>query len=149
MSGCPLLVPLFAQATRRDFELAIRSPQFILATGLLILVILAGALALYLVDRWRKRQLSDAETMRESAESLTSFRAMFERGELTREEYERVREKMAAKIKREVVAGQPSIGSAGRTLPAGDAEGKGPGEGANFAPDDSSASTRPPTSPET
>src|SRR4051812_13360975 len=76
---------------------AFLSTEFLLTVALLITVLLTGAVVLFFVDRWRKRQLADHEG--ETVESLTSFRAMYERGELTESEYLAVRDKMARKVK--------------------------------------------------
>lgn len=121
-----------AQAPARPAGSLARDPQLLIATGLLVLVLLAGAVAIYLVDRWRKRQIADDS--HESAESLTSFRAMFERGELSKEEYERVRAKMAARIRQEVVAGQPSVGRLSTGPAGGPPTPDDPGDGGTFAP---------------
>jgi hypothetical protein len=81
------------------------STEFMLTVGLLMTALLAGAVVLFFLDRWRKRQLADSN---DSAESLTSFRAMYERGELTESEYRVVRDKMARKVRQEVAVSNPS-----------------------------------------
>lgn len=90
----------------RRAEHALSSVEFWLAIGLLTTVLFAGAFLLLFVDRWKKRQLRPED---DSTESLTSFRAMYERGELSEEEYQRVRDRVAAKMKREVAAANPSM----------------------------------------
>jgi len=67
-----------------------------LVVGLLAGTLLVAAVVVWAVDRWRKRITS--ETGR-SGEELTSFRAMYERGEITEEEYNRVRNKVASRVK--------------------------------------------------
>jgi hypothetical protein len=83
----------------------VASPEFLLTSALLVAVLLGGAVVLFFVDRWRKRQLADNS---ESVESLSSFRALYERGELTETEYRAVRDKMARKVRQEVAAANPA-----------------------------------------
>lgn len=71
--------------------------EFWWGTGGLVAALLAGAVAITLVDRWRKRQAL-AETA-ESGEELTGFRTMYERGEITEAEYARLRQKVAGRVK--------------------------------------------------
>jgi hypothetical protein len=80
-----------------------KDARLLAATGLLIGVLLLGALVLYYADRWRRRQFSDD---RSTSDDLTSFRVLYERGELSQTEYDRIRNRLAGKIKREA-AGPP------------------------------------------
>lgn len=81
--------------------------DFLLATAGLVFALLAGAISLSILDRWRKRQMSESQ---ESAEALTSFRALYENGELSQEEYQAIRYKMAAKIKADdKLSGGPTV----------------------------------------
>lgn len=105
------------------------STEFLVTVGLLLAALLIGAVVFALVDRWRKRQTDGGG--RESTESLTSYRAMFEAGELTREEYEKIRNKVAAKMKQEV--GILPGGTAAPAAPAGGGSSAGTG-GGEFAP---------------
>jgi hypothetical protein len=91
MSGVPLVL-LAADKT----DQALQSVEFWVAVGLLIVILLGGAVALYFTDLWRKRQLSPDQ---ESTESLTLYRTMFERGELTETEYQAIRDRIAAQMK--------------------------------------------------
>lgn len=106
------------------------SEDFLVTVGLLVLALAAAAVAFAVADRWRKRQLSSA---RESTASLTSFREMFENGELTRTEYERIRDRVAAKMKQEVgLAPTPTPSAATPPLNSGDrADGATPANGAD------------------
>lgn len=70
--------------------------EFWLAVGLLIAVLLIGAVVLSFMDRWRKKQLLASQ---DPAEALTSFRTLYEQGELSEEEYQRVRDRVAMKMK--------------------------------------------------
>ncbi|MCZ2343445.1 MAG: hypothetical protein LC104_16875 [Bacteroidales bacterium] len=76
-------------------------PEFLLAVGALVLVLLAGAVAFYFADQWKRKQLTnDYQDM----DSLTAYREMLERGELSRTEYERVRDQLAKRIKNPAIA---------------------------------------------
>jgi hypothetical protein len=105
-----------------------QSVEFLVTVGLLVLVLLGGAVVLYFTDVWRKRQLAPD---RESAESLTSYRAMYERGEITEAEYELVRTRLAAQLRQEARAVRP-------------AHSAGPQSGAEAAPE---LDGRPPERP--
>jgi hypothetical protein len=72
-------------------------PDLIIGTAGLAGALLVGAFVIFLVDRWRKRaalaDVADAGT------ELTGFRAMYERGEITEEEYNRLRLKVSERVK--------------------------------------------------
>jgi uncharacterized protein HemX len=127
---------------------AIRDPRTAAAAGMLIAVLLAGALVLVFVDRWRKRQFAEPDATQESAESLSSFRQMYENGELSEEEYQKVRQKMAAKIKREVLAAQPSLEQAKQTTLTNNAESNDPAKPGKFDSRNDPAAGEKPTFPE-
>ena len=103
------------------------STEFLLTVGLLMTALLAGAVVLFLLDRWRKRQLADSN---DSAESLTSFRAMYERGELTEAEYRVVRDKMARKVRQEVAVSNPATAALPPPGPAASGGGVDSADGA-------------------
>ena len=95
--------------------------EFFLSVGLLISVLLGGAVVFFFIDRWRKRQLSPG---RETTDTLSSFRTMFERGELTEAEYRKVRDRVAARMREEVALpgggpAAPPPGPAAGPPPAG------------------------------
>jgi hypothetical protein len=84
---------LFGQFSKGD---PFRSPDVIWGTAGLALALLAGALLVYLTDRWRKKSSSQiVDTSRE----LTEFRRMFESGEITAEEYAKLRDRVALRVK--------------------------------------------------
>jgi hypothetical protein len=73
----------------------------LVSTLILIGIILIGALIIYVVDRWRKR----SEPSRLSAnEQLANFREMYEEGEISHKEFERIREKLAPLVRQELNA---------------------------------------------
>ena len=92
-----LLFPLFAQAPGKPPGTPWDRPELLYATLGIAGALLAGGVALYLVDRWRKRGLGPDTA--DAAAELTGFRGMLERGEITEEEYARLRQKAAAKMK--------------------------------------------------
>jgi hypothetical protein len=76
-------------------------PQLLWAIGALIATLLLGALIFAWLDRWRKR--GERNTLGATpAEQLTAFRQSYERGELSQEEYERVRAKLAPKVRQQM-----------------------------------------------
>lgn len=89
----------------KDAKELLKSGDFYLIVGVLAAILLVGAVVIHFLDRWRRRQ-TDSEP--ETPLTLTSFREMYENGEITLSEYERIRAKMAAKIKKEVGAANPS-----------------------------------------
>ena len=123
MSGDPLL--LIAAGPPPPPGKPLLSVELWIAIGLLSAILLGGAVALYLTDVWRKRQFAPS---RDSTESLTSFRAMYERGELSEEEYQKIRARVAAKVKQEVAAANPSMaaGAAGGATPGDQPNPAGP-----------------------
>jgi hypothetical protein len=71
-------------------------PELLWGSAGLAGALLVGAVVIYLVDKWRKQTaLADRQTGLE----LTDFRAMFESGEITKAEYDRLRLKVAERVK--------------------------------------------------
>lgn len=73
----------------------------------LVAVLMLAALVLAVVDRWRKRSRPDRLS---PGEQLSHFRALYEKGELSREEYERIRTLLGGKLREELhlPAGRPA-----------------------------------------
>jgi hypothetical protein len=72
-----------------------QSGDFYMLVGILVGVLFAGAIAIWLLDRWRKHNdCDDSPSL-----SLTNYRAMFEAGEITQAEYDKILARMAPKIK--------------------------------------------------
>lgn len=67
----------------------------------LIGVLLLGALVVALVDQWRKRQKRLGPT---ADEELAQFRAMYERGEISKEEFQRLRSVLGGRIRAQLGA---------------------------------------------
>ena len=100
MSGVPVAPGAVAASWAANPKL-FQSVEFLVTVGLLVLILLGGAVVLYVTDVWRRKQLAPD---RESADALTSYRAMYERGEITETEYLAVRNRIAAQMRHEVAA---------------------------------------------
>ena len=88
------ILTLLAQAGRADKD-PFRQPEVIWGTAGLAVALLVGAIVIWLVDRWRKK----AAQIRNSAEELTDYRGMYERGEITEEEYAKLRTRVSGRVK--------------------------------------------------
>jgi hypothetical protein len=64
----------------------------------LVVALLLGALVIAFVDRWRKRR-SDRLS---PGEQLSHFRSLYEKGELSREEFERIRTLLGGRLREEL-----------------------------------------------
>jgi hypothetical protein len=74
-------------------------PQLLWATFALVATLLLGALVLAWFDRLRKRPDPAVLT---PGEQLTAFRLSYERGELSQEEYERIRARLAPQLRQQL-----------------------------------------------
>ena len=74
-------------------------PQLLWAMVALVATLLLGALIFAWLDRWRRRGNRNTLT---PIDQLTSFRQSYDRGELSQEEYERIRTKLAPKVRQQV-----------------------------------------------
>jgi hypothetical protein len=81
---------------------------------LLIAALLLGALVIALVDRWRKRRGTETCT---PGEQLSHFRSLYERGELSREEFERVRTLLGGRLRQDLQMPAAPVASAGGAEP--------------------------------
>jgi len=82
------------------------STEFIVGTVSLVAVLLGAAIVLWALDRWRKQE---ARRNLESTESLSNFRALFERGEISEAEYKRIRDRVSNQMRREVGLPPPPV----------------------------------------
>lgn len=71
-------------------------PEIIYGGAALVGAMLVGAIAIAVADKWRKRAMTP---MRDDANELSHFRDMYEHGELTEEEYNELRRRVADKVK--------------------------------------------------
>jgi hypothetical protein len=74
-------------------------PQLLWAMVALVATLLLGALIFAWLDRWRRR--GDRDTLT-PVDQLTAFRQSYDRGELSQQEYERIRAKLAPKVRQQV-----------------------------------------------
>jgi hypothetical protein len=72
-----------------------KEERLLLWVGVLAGVLVLGGMFIARLDRWRKRQMEEVD---ESPTQLMSFRTMYERGELSKEEYDRVLRRMAERV---------------------------------------------------
>jgi hypothetical protein len=71
----------------------------------LVGTLIIGAIVIAVADRWRKRPGSERLT---PGEQLAHFRALYDRGELSREEFERIRNLLGEQLRRDLhVPGAP------------------------------------------
>jgi hypothetical protein len=77
------------------------SGELLWASLPLIGILLVAALVIYIVDRWRKRSAA-AQDVVAPTDQLSQFRSLYERGEMSPEEFERVKTLLAGQLRREV-----------------------------------------------
>jgi len=65
--------------------------ELVWATAALVGAVLIGVVVIVWVDRWRKRSLAD---MQAPADELGHYRALFDQGFLSAEEYDRIRRRL-------------------------------------------------------
>ncbi len=74
-------------------------PRLLWLTLALVLIILCGAVLLVWLDRWRKR--SEARPL-DASEQLAQFRELYEDGELSQREYDRIRSRLTGELRKEL-----------------------------------------------
>ncbi len=107
-----LLALLFAEAPKDLFE---RSEVVWAMVGLTASLIV-GAVVIYAVDKWRKRA-DTGPSQADEAATLTSYRAMYEAGEITEAEYAVLRQRIADRVKKPAPA--PDASASGAPAPTG------------------------------
>jgi hypothetical protein len=98
---------------------AVRDPNFLWNSLILIGVLLLTAFLISLLQKWRNRQLAGDEPL----DQLTSFRALYEAGELSGAEYEQIKRRLARGKK----AGNSPLSSAKSTPDDPDSSPTSPG----------------------
>lgn len=81
---------------------------------LLLAAALVGVLLLYVVARWRKRAGQERQS---ASDQLSDFRTLYEHGELSREEYDRVRSLLGERLRHEIEARPAPAAPQGRPAP--------------------------------
>ena len=71
-----------------------KEERLILWTGVLLGVLVVGAMFIARLDRWRKRQMEGAD----DPDPVMSFRELYERGEISKAEYDRVLRRVAERV---------------------------------------------------
>jgi hypothetical protein len=74
-------------------------PRLLWTTLALVAIIVIGAIAVAVLDRWRKRALPPAF---DANDQLAQFRELYDKGELSEREFERIREQLGGKIRAEL-----------------------------------------------
>ncbi|MFO0811009.1 MAG: SHOCT domain-containing protein [Gemmataceae bacterium] len=90
---------LLAADDTPDAPTSLSDPALLWTTFALIAALLIGALIIAWFDRWRKRP---AEYGMSPAEQLAAFKLSYERGELSQQEYERIKAKLGPKVRRQM-----------------------------------------------
>lgn len=77
----------------------LENTDFLIACGLMAVVLFGGAVVLSYFDRRRKRQ---EEAFTDTTSQLESYRELYENGEITGSEYQRLRSRVAGRMKQEI-----------------------------------------------
>ncbi len=72
-----------------------KEENLFLWSGVLVGVLLLGAVVMSRLDRWRKRQMAAED---DAPGHVMSFREMYETGELSKEEYDRVLRRVGERV---------------------------------------------------
>ena len=108
-----MIAPVLAD---RDVTDIVQDPEFLWLVGALVATLIVGAIMISWIERWRKRQLSDSP--KADVEQISTYRAMFERGDLSKEEYDRIKQKEAHRLRDKLTAQATKRSSAGPEPPA-------------------------------
>lgn len=94
----------------------------------LVGALLLAALILLFVQRWQRRSQEPGDPLRDQ---LTQFRALYEKGEISQEEYERVRGRLLGRFQdKPATTPEPPAGSASPDSPAKSSENGSPSKDA-------------------
>lgn len=96
-----------------------QSLDFYLTVGSLVGVLLVGAVILHFVDKWRNKQFQDDD---DTPMTLSHYRKLYEQGELSEEEYAKVRDRLAAKMKHKGTKGPTPMVTPTPAPPGNDAK---------------------------
>jgi uncharacterized membrane protein len=80
-----------------DVRGMVKNQDFVIWSLVLAGILLLAAVVFLIFDRWRKKPV--VESARDLSLSLNSFKEMYENGELTEAEYEKIKAKWAAKLR--------------------------------------------------
>jgi hypothetical protein len=96
-------------------KIDLTDPRILWPIFSLVVVLLVAAVVLSWFDRWRKRTDRDVLS---PAEQLDTFRLSYERGELSADEYKRIKLRLAPRIKEQLNVPPTPTGEAPVTEPA-------------------------------
>jgi hypothetical protein len=77
----------------------VRDPRLLWMMSALVAIILCGAVVLVWLDRWRRRPGSERLS---AQDQLAAFRELYEEGQLSQEEFERIRATLTPQLRREL-----------------------------------------------
>jgi hypothetical protein len=97
-----------------DNKLNLTDPRVLWPTFGLVIVLLVAALVLSWFDRWRKRT---DRALVSPADQLNAFRLSYERGELSQDEYKRIKARLAPRIKEQLNVPQTPTDEASASEP--------------------------------
>ncbi len=92
------MIATLLAVTKTKLPAAPRSwdPALLWTTLALVAIIVIGAIAVAVLDRWRKRAVPATF---DANDQLAQFRELYDKGELSEQEYERIREQLGGKIR--------------------------------------------------
>ena len=102
-----MVAPIFSVAkTSKEFvRVNDQSPRLWWATFILIAVALIfGLVVIYLTDRWRRRS---GQTRMSTGDQMAHFRELYEKGEISADEYNRIRQHLTVRMTKEWEAAHP------------------------------------------
>ena len=108
-----MITPILA---KKDIADLLQDEDYLLWVGVLIVTLLVAAMFLSWLQRWRKRQLSDSFSA--DLEQFATYKQMYERGDLTQEEYDRIRRKEATRVSGKIVPKTETPGPIVQETPA-------------------------------
>jgi hypothetical protein len=100
-------------------------PRFWCTSLSLLAALLIGAVVFAILDRWRRQPAEDRVS---AGDQLSHFRSLYDRGEISREEFERIRARLGGKLRQELQLPQPPapLPPAHGSEPGGNGAGPGP-----------------------
>ena len=78
----------------------LENSEFLVTAGLLILALGGGSLVIFFINRWKKQTTRDKHR---SIDALNTYRTMYERGELSKAEYEAIRGHVSSQARNEIL----------------------------------------------
>jgi hypothetical protein len=101
-----LALSLFAHLLADDRDDPLMRSEVVWGVLAMTAAFLVGAGVIYAADKWRKRAAA-GPTDADTAKELTSFREMYESGEITEAEYAELRRRVAGRVKKPPPAPTP------------------------------------------